>query len=131
MIDFENMAFLKLRPTKDTRLPEQLGPMLCPGEKICQQYQGIRDGIAFTDRRIIAVNTQGISGKKKDFVVLPYSRIQAYSIESAGVMDFDSEMKLWLSGLGVVTFEVVSSADLFALSRLIDGVILNTSGSFA
>ena len=84
-----------------------------------QQYQGIRDGVLFTDRRIIAVNTQGFTGRKKAFVVMPYSRIQAYSIESAGVIDFDSEVRIWLAGLGMATFELVAGADIFALARLI------------
>ena len=81
--------------------------------------------MVFTDRRIIAVNIQGVTGKKKMFAVLPYSRIQAYAVESAGVLDFDSEMKLWLSGPGCVTLELLSGADLFALSTLIDQVILH------
>ena len=124
MIDFENMAFLKLRPVTDTRLTGQVTPLLCPGERIVQQYQGIRGGIVFTDRRVIAVNTQGITGKKKSFVTLPYARIQAYAIESAGVMDFDSEMKLWFSGPGVVTFELIAGSDITALAQLIGNAIL-------
>ena len=124
MIDFENMAFLKLRPVTDTRLTGQVTPLLCPGERIVQQYQGIRDGSVFTDRRAIAVNIQGITGKKKSFVTLPYGRIQAYSIESAGVMDFDSEMKLWFSGPGVVTFELIAGSDITALAQLIGNAIL-------
>lgn len=124
MIDFENMAFLKLRPVTDTRLTGQVTPLLCPGERIVQQYQGIRDGIVFTDRRVIAVNTQGITGKKKSFVTLPYARIQAYAVESAGVMDFDSEMKLWFSGPGVVTFELIAGSDITALAQLIGNAIL-------
>lgn len=124
MIDFENMAFLKLRPVTDTRLTGQVTPLLCPGERIVQQYQGIRDGIVFTDRRVIAVNTQGITGKKKSFVTLPYARIQAYAIESAGVMDFDSEMKLRFSGPGAVTFELIAGSDITALAQLIGNAIL-------
>ena len=118
------MAFLKLRPVTDSRLSEQVAPLLCPGESIEQQFQGIRDGIVFTDRRVIAVNTQGFTGKKKAFVVLPYNRIQAYSIESAGVMDFDTEMKLWFYGLGIVTFELIAGSDLSSLARLIGNAIL-------
>lgn len=75
MIDFENMAFLKLRPVTDSRLSEQVAPLLCPGESIEQQFQGIRDGIVFTDRRVIAVNTQGFTGKKKP---LWYCRTTAF-----------------------------------------------------
>lgn len=124
MSDLENMAFLKLRPVTDTRLTEQVRPLLCNGERVLQQYQGIRDGILFTDRRVIAVNTQGIIGKKKAYVILPYNRIQAYAIQSAGVMDFDSEMKLWYAGLGIVTFELYAGADLTQLNRIIADAVL-------
>ena len=48
MTDFENMAFLKLRPSSDPRLGERLAPLLAGGEVIRQQYQGIRDAIART-----------------------------------------------------------------------------------
>lgn len=123
-MDLENRAFLKLRPVQDEKLARLVQPMLLPQEEIRQQYQGIRDGVVFTDRRLIAINTQGVTGKKKMFAVLPYSRIQAYAVESAGVLDFDSEVKLWLAGLGCVTLELLSGADLAALSALFDRVVL-------
>ena len=113
------MLFLKLRPVTDSRLTEQVAPLLCEGEAILQPFQGLRDGVVFTDRRVIAVNTQGFTGRKKTFVSLPYSRIQAFSVESAGVLDLDSEMQLWFAGLGLVTFELTAGADLASLARLI------------
>ena len=124
MTDLENMLFLKLRPVTDSRLTEQVTPLLCEGEAILQPFQGLRDGVVFTDRRLIAVNTQGVTGKKKMYAVLPYTRIQAYTLESAGMLDFDSEMELWFSGLGCVTLEFLAGSDLFALSHLMDQAIL-------
>lgn len=124
MTNFENMLFLKLRPATDERLADQVASLLNEGERVLQPYQGIRDGVLFTDRRVIAVNTQGFTGRKKTFVSLPYSRIQAYSIESAGMMDLDSEMQLWFAGLGVVTFELIAGADLTSLARLIGDAVL-------
>lgn len=124
MSDFENMLFLKLRPATDHRLADLVAPLLADGETVLQPYQGIRDGVVFTDRRVIAVNTQGFTGKKKTFVSLPYNRIQAYSVESAGMMDLDSEMQLWFAGLGVGTFELIAGADLTSLARLIGEAVL-------
>ncbi|WP_417025654.1 PH domain-containing protein [Candidatus Allofournierella excrementavium] len=124
MTDLENMLFLKLRPAADHRLADLVAPLLAEGETVLQPYQGIRDGVVFTDRRVIAVNTQGFTGKKKTFVSLPCNRIQAYSVESAGMMDLDSEMQLWFAGLGVVTFEFIAGADLASLARLIGEAVL-------
>ena len=80
---------------------------------------GVRDGVVFTNRRIFAINVQGVIGKKKDFTILPYKRIQAFSIETAGVFDMDSELQLWFSGLGQVTFEFSSNANVTEICRLI------------
>ena len=119
MTDLENMLFLKLRPVTDSRLTEQVAPLLCEGEAILQPFQGLRDGVVFTDRRVIAVNTQGFTGRKKTFVSLPYSRIQAFSVETAGVLDIDSELELWFSGLGKIRFEFAAKTDVGALCRCI------------
>jgi hypothetical protein len=62
----------------------------------------------FTDKRVIAVNAQGMTGKKVDYSSLPYSKVQAFSIESAGSLDRDAELELWFSGLGKVKFECIS-----------------------
>jgi hypothetical protein len=48
---------------------------------------------------LIAVNGQGMTGKKRDFTSLPYNKIQAFSIETAGTFDLDAELDLWFSGL--------------------------------
>jgi hypothetical protein len=40
---------------------------------------------------------QGITGKKCDFTSLPYSKIQAFSIETSGSFDQDTELDLWFS----------------------------------
>ncbi len=87
-------------------------------------FQGKRVGVVFTTARIIAINVQGITGKKKDFTSLPYSKIQAFSVETAGVFDLDSELELWFSGMGNVKFEFVSSADITGICRMIGGYVL-------
>ena len=56
-------------------------------KKIIGCYQVVRDHVVFTNKRVIAVNVQGITGKKKDFTTLPYSKITAYSVETAGTFD--------------------------------------------
>ena len=87
-------------------------------------YRGVRDGVVFTNKRIIAINVQGMTGKKKDITSLPYSKIQAFSVETAGVLDLDSELELWFSGLGKVKFEFVSNANISEICKLISGLVL-------
>ena len=124
MIDFNNAAFLKLRPVNNNTFASTISPMFVPGEEIIGTYQGIRDGVVFTNKRIFAINVQGITGKKKDFTSLPYSKIQAYSIETAGVLDLDSELEQWFSGLGKIKLEFVSNANVTEICRLISMQVL-------
>ena len=75
--------------------------------------------MVFTNKRIIAINVQGLTGKKKDFTSIPYSKISTFSLESAGVFDLDAELELYISGVGQVKFEFVGSTDVKEICRTI------------
>jgi hypothetical protein len=78
-------------PIKGAR---QVEGMLILGEQVIACFKGVRDGVVFTSKRVIAFNVQGITGKKTAYTSLPYKRVQAFSIETAGVVDLDSELHL-------------------------------------
>lgn len=124
MIDFKNASFMKLRPVSGNELAKAVSPLLASDEQVIQSFKGIRDFVVFTTKRIIAVNVQGLTGKKKDFTSLPYSKIQAFSIETAGHFDLDSELDLWFSGMGRVRFEFVAQANVSAICRMISEQVL-------
>lgn len=124
MIDFNNASFLKLKPVSEQNFLPMIHPMFVPGEEVIQAFQSIRDGVVFTTKRIFAINIQGITGKKKDFSSLPYSKIQAFSVETAGVLDLDSELELWFSGLGKVKFEFTARSNVSQICRLISERVL-------
>lgn len=124
MIDFNNASFLKLRPVNNQAFFSVISPMFVDGEEIIGTYQSIRDGVVFTNKRIIAINVQGLTGKKKDFTSLPYSKIQAYSVETAGVLDLDSELELWFSGLGKIKLEFVAQANVSQICKMISDKVL-------
>ncbi len=124
MIDFTNGSLFKLKIVPYREVEKEITQLLIPGENVINAYKGIRDFVVFTDKRAIAVNIQGITGKKKDFTSLPYSKIQAYSIETAGVFDMDSELELYFSGIGKVKFEFSGQSDIVKIGQLISLHIL-------
>lgn len=124
MIDFKNAEYLKLKPVNDNAYADMITPMFVPGEEILSSFQTIRDGVVFTNKRIFVINVQGITGKKKDFTSLPYSKIQAYSVETAGTFDLDSELELWFSGLGKIKLEFVSRANVSEICKMISMHVL-------
>lgn len=122
VIDFKNGSFFKLHPS-DTGA-EMVAPILLPGENVVMSFKSVRDTVVFTDKRIITVNVQGITGKKKDFSSLPYAKIQAFSVETAGTFDLDSELELYFSGLGKVRLEFLGNVDISSICRFISEYVL-------
>ena len=124
MIDFKNASFMKLSPVTNDSYNRTIAPLMIPGERVVAAFSTMRDGVVFTDKRIISLNYQGITGKKVDCTSLPYSKIQTYSIETAGVIDLDGELCLWFSGLGMVRFEFCGSKALPEICRIISEHVL-------
>lgn len=118
MIDFKNGKVFKLSGAADDAYSKLLEPMLLSSEGIIGCFKTVRDGVVFTNKRILIISVQGI-GKKKDITSLPYRTIQAYSVETAGVFDMDGELELWFSGLGSVRFEFSTRVDMAAICKVI------------
>lgn len=124
MIDFKNSSIFKLKKEAGFTHQSDIQPLLVAGETFVSEYKAVRDYIVFTNKRIISVNVQGLTGKKRDFTSMPYSKIQTFSIETAGTLDIDSELELYFSGLGKVKFEFTGASDIVTIGRLISDAIL-------
>lgn len=117
MIDFNNKGFFKLK--QNSEYAERVASLLLDDEQVIDAYKSMRDGVVFTTRRIIAVNVQGLTGSKKDFTSLPYKNIVAYSVETSGTFDLDSELEIYFSSLGLVKFEFTGRTAIVEISKYI------------
>ncbi|WP_058306315.1 PH domain-containing protein [Gracilibacillus massiliensis] len=72
--------------------------LLVEGEEVKAAFKVIRDMFIFTDKRLILVDKQGLTGKKTSFHSIMYKSISHFSVETAGTFDMDSELKIWISG---------------------------------
>lgn len=124
MIDFKNGSVFKLAPADPSELVPAVAPLLIQGEEVLACFKAVRDSVVFTNKRLIAINVQGMTGKKKDYTSLPYSKVQAFSIETAGTFDLDAELDLWFSGLGLVRLEFKGRADIRQLGQIVASYVL-------
>lgn len=83
------------------KIRDEFKPILIQGENIEKAYKLIRDMFVFTNKRLILVDKQGITGSKVDYVSIPYANINKFSKESAGLLDLDAELKIWVRGESV------------------------------
>lgn len=77
---------------------QELEPILIEGESIEKAFKVLRDGFIFTNKRLIMIDKQGVTGSKTEYLSIPYKNISLFSRESAGLMDLDAELKIWISG---------------------------------
>ena len=92
---------------------------LSPNENILLYYKHTRDKVIFTDNKIIAIDIQGLTGKKKEFRMFPYTKITSYSVETAGTFDWDSDLKIWVSGVGTFSVKLGKKIDIIEIGKLL------------
>lgn len=90
------------------------------GEIVEIAFKSIRDRAIFTNKRIILIDPQGLTGSKKEYMFIHYSRITALAVETGGTFDLDAEFKFWVSGLGGVELGFVKKTNILGLASIIN-----------
>lgn len=91
---------------------------LLADESITYCVKSIRDVAAFTNKRLIYCDSQGITGNKKEIYSIPYRSIDIFSSENAGMIDLTSEIELWVKG-GHIKIHLNRDADVNYIGRLL------------
>lgn len=125
MIDFKNSSIFKLKPIDTSMARDDFNKFLIDDESIFAGFKTIRDQVVFTNKRIITANVQGLTGSKVDYTSLPYSKVQAFSVETAGTFDMDCEIEIYLGEIGQITFEIKGSFDLIQFNKYISQYVLS------
>eukprot|EP00611_Tribonema_gayanum_P010005 TRINITY_DN19913_c0_g1_i1.p2 TRINITY_DN19913_c0_g1~~TRINITY_DN19913_c0_g1_i1.p2 ORF type:complete len:143 (+),score=51.30 TRINITY_DN19913_c0_g1_i1:52-429(+) len=77
---------------------EEYKMLLASGERIEQAFQDVRDRYLLTNSRLIFVDKKGLTGSKTQYLSIPYRSVRMFSVETAGTMDADTELALWIAG---------------------------------
>ena len=122
IIGDSNLLNLKEIPVQEIR-PE-VALFLTPGEDIIQAFKTVRDQVIFTNKRVLVVNVQGLVGKKVSYFSYPYSKVQYFGVETAGVLDIDSELVLIFSNGAKLQFDFTSQVNIKAICATISQFVL-------
>ena len=107
------------------KLQSEFGDIIIDGEEIEAAFKIFRDKWVFTNKRLIMLNVQGVTGSKREYHSIPYSSITHFSIETGGTFDGDCEMKLWVRGLSSpMVKEFKRNLDIKGLQRMLAKHIL-------
>lgn len=83
-----------------------------------------RDKEYFTSHRILIKDGKGVGSKRKNYQSIPYSALRAFSVQSAGSLDKDSELNLYPTAAPVVTLDFsASNVDIFQIYQFLNAKI--------
>ena len=116
--------FLNLKEIGLNDVRSEVPALLVEDESIVMAFQTVRDQVIFTNKRVFVVNVQGITGKKTSYFSYPYSKIQYFGIETAGLIDIDSEMTFAFSNGAKLQFDFKAKVDIRKISAMVSHYIL-------
>lgn len=125
-VNFNTNSVFNLKPINVDSVKGELDGLLIDGEKVELAFQTVRDKLIFTNKRIIAIDVQGITGKRKAFSTMPYSKIQYFSIQTPGFGEIfpDSELFIMFSNGFTAEFEFKGNVDIGKIGRMLSEYIL-------
>ena len=116
--------FMNLKEIPFNQIRPEVSGLMENGEGIVAAFQTIRDQVIFTTKRIFVVNVQGVTGKRTSYFSYPYSKVQYFGVETAGVLDIDSELMLAFSNGARLTFDFKANVDIRRISNVIAQFVL-------
>ena len=125
-VNFNRESVWDLRPIPVRDVRDEVLGLLLEDEEINSAFKTVRDQLVFTNKRIIAIDVQGITGRRKSFSSMPYSKVQFFSIQTPGFAELvpDSELFLMFSNGFTAKFEFKGDVDIGAIGRMISEYVL-------
>lgn len=106
-------------------LSAEFATILVQGEVIESAFAVFRDKWVFTNKRPILLDIQGLTGSKREYMTIPYRSVDRFCIETAGTLDDDCEMKIWIKGMAEpLEKEFKRNTDIKGLQRALASHIL-------
>ena len=106
-------------------LQKDLDALLAEGEQLVRAFRVLRDLFVFTDKRLILIDKQGITGKKAEYHSIPYRSITHFTVETAGTFDMDAELKIYISSNPVpIQREFKRGTDIVGVQKTLAQYIL-------
>ena len=125
-LNFNKDSVFNLKPIDLNAVRNDVSGLLIENESPVMAFQTIRDQLVFTNKRIISIDVQGITGRRRSFTSMPYSKIQFFSVQTQGFIEIfpDSELFIMFSNGTTARFEFKGNVDIGNIARMISNYVL-------
>lgn len=125
-VNFNKDSVFNLKPIDAGDVRRELHGFLIPGEGVIAAFKTVRDQLVFTNKRIISIDVQGLTGTRKSYTSMPYSKISFFSVQTPGFGELlpDSELSITFSNNFVATFEFKGRVNIAELCQAISQYVL-------
>lgn len=108
------------------QLQKDYEKILIKSEKIEAGFKVIRDMFVFTNKRLLLIDKQGLTGRKIEYLSIGYKNISRFSVETAGTFDLDAELKIWVSSekLPSISKKFNKSVDVYEVQKILANFVL-------
>lgn len=108
------------------QLFKNYGKLLLENETIEMGFKLIRDTFIFTNKRLILIYIQGVTGSKTEYLSVGYKSISRFSVETAGTFELDAELKIWISSeiQPSIVKQFNKSVDVYEVQKVLANYVL-------
>lgn len=99
---------------------DMFGFLIGSNEEVLLAYKSVRDRLIVTNKKLLIIDVQGMTGRKKEYTVLPFSKLTGFSCENSGTFDLDAELKVWASAMNQIEFQFFKGTDIRPLAKVLN-----------
>merc|ERR1739848_871540 len=103
-------------------------PILQADETVELAFKCGRDMFLLTNKRVIEIDVQGVTGSKVQYFTKPFKYIKAFSVQTGGIMSWSVKATLFVSqsfGCSVTTKFSKNSISIFEINNVVGNKVLN------
>lgn len=121
MINFQKGKVIRLKAVSSDTVMKEAAKLLMPDEYIAACFRTVRDHLIFTNKRLISIDVQGLTGTRRSYSTMPYKMVQFFTVQTPGLVELvpDAEMVLHFANGYVCTFQFHANVNIMELQRLI------------
>lgn len=99
--------------------------LLSNGEGVYAAFDFVRDAMLFTNGRLILIDKQGVTGKKIEYLSIPYRNILYFSVTTEGHLFAEARMHIWVEGMkDPIEKEFNNRVDIYQVQAILSAFVV-------